>query len=286
MSFFQTSEVIPSGIQQAEHRVRLPAWNLMLRGGLCGAYIGMGATLMIFVTAGMDFPLGEGFTRFIAGAVYPLGIIITVLTGAELFAGDGMMTMIAALINRVSWPEVVRLWILVWVGNMAGALFYAALMAYGPYSMTTGAGESVATSFGVAAVSVAAIKCSSPGLYAGLSLFGKAVICGWLINIAILLAICADDAMGKILGIWFPMMAMMATGFEHAITNMTLIASGLLTSVSLTPLQVAQVGPDIAHLGWTDMWTANLLVVSLGNLLGGIIFAGLLYITIIRESPT
>jgi formate/nitrite transporter len=283
MSFFQPVEVIPPGVRQAEFRARLPAWNLLLRGALSGAYIGMGACLMIFVTAGIEIPLGAGFTRFIAGSVFPLGIIISVLTGAELFAGDGMLTVMAAFGHKISWFEVFRLWMLVWVGNMAGALFYAALMAFGAYSLVGTAGSTEITSVGVAAVSIAAVKCSSPGFYAGISLFAKAIICGWLVNIAVLLAICADDVIGKILGIWFLMMTMMATGLEHAVTNMALISSGLLAASRLTPLQVAQVGPDIANLGWIEMWTGNLIGASLGNLLGGLLFAVLLYFTVVRK---
>jgi formate/nitrite transporter len=278
MSIFQTSEIIPQGISQAEKRVKLPAWNLLLRGGLSGAYIGMGACLMMIVTTGMDLSLGDGFTKFIAASVFPLGMIITILTGTELFAGDGMMTAFAAYRYRVSWTQVCRIWILVWIGNMAGAYLYGGIMAYGPYVMSTGSGETLATSFGVAAVSFAVTKCSVTGMAAGLSLLGKAFICGWIINIAVFLALYADDVIGKILGIWFPVMALMGTGFEHAVSNMALIGSGLLTALSLTPLQVSQVGSDIVNLGWIEMWN-NLLIVSVGNLLGGLFFAALIVLS-------
>lgn len=270
-------------IIQAEKRIQLPAWNLLLRGFLAGAYIGMGACLMVMVTQGLEFSLGEGLTQLIGSVVFPLGLIIITLTGAELFAGDGMMSVIAAVKNQITWPGLFRLWILVWIGNMAGAFLYGVIMAYGPYIIISTAGEVVATPFGVAAVSLAATKCSVSGISAVLSLFGKAFIAGWLVNIAIVMAICADDIFGKILGIWFPMVAMMATSSELAIANMTHLGAGVLTASSLSPLQIAQVGPAIANLGWVEIWTSNLIVTSVGNLVGALFFALLIQIAYFRS---
>ncbi|PKL59101.1 MAG: formate transporter [Methanomicrobiales archaeon HGW-Methanomicrobiales-4] len=277
MSFHQPTAILKAGSDIGIYKTRLPAWNLFLRGAMSGAYIGMGAALMVAVTSGMEITLGSGFTHFIGGAVFPLGVILTVLTGAELFTGDAMLAPMAALRHRTSWMIVARLWILVWLGNLAGSLFYAGLMTFGPLTSTDSTGVASVTSVGVATVSLASIKCGYFGTGAVLSLLGSSLAAGWLINLAVLLSLCADDAIGKIMGIWFPVMAMTATGLEHAVTNMYLIPAGILTASRLSPLQVADVGPVIAHLGWVEMWTTNLIVASIGNLLGGMVFAGLLY---------
>ena len=166
---------------------------------------------------------------------------------------------------------------LVWIGNLVGAIFYAALMTFGPLTVTDSAGVTSVTSAGIATVSLATLKCGDIGVTGFLSLMGSALAAGWLVNLGILLALCADDAIGKIMGIWFPVMAMTASGLEHAVTNMYLIPAGLLTATKLTPLQIAQVGPDVADLGWSAMWTSNLIPVTLGNLIGGILFSGFLY---------
>jgi formate/nitrite transporter len=277
MSFYQPTEILKAGSTAGAYKTCLPAWNLLLRGAMSGAYIGMGAALMVTVTTGIELTWGLGFTRFVGGTVFPLGVILTILTGAELFTGDVMLVPMAVVRSRISWLVVIRIWILVWLGNLAGALFFAALMTYGPLTSVDSSGVVSVTSVGVATVSLASIKCGYAGTGAILSLLGSSLAAGWLLNLGVLLALCADDVMGKIMGIWFPVMAMTATGLEHAVTNMYLIPAGIFTAPHLSPLQVAEVGPVIVQLGWIEMWTANLFIASIGNLLGGMVFAGFLY---------
>ena len=284
MSFHQPAAILKIGLDSGVYKARLPAWNLILRGAMSGAYIGMGAALMIAVTTGIELTLGPGFTRFIGGMVFPLGVILTILTGAELFTGDAMLAPMAAFRSLVSWKEVVRLWILIWLGNLAGALFFAVLMSQGPLCTVNAGGITSVSAAGITTVSLASIKCGFGGAGAALSLLGSSLAAGWLLNLAVLLALCADDAFGKILGIWFPVMAMTSTGLEHAVTNMYLIPAGIMTASRLSPLQVADVGLIITNLGWVEMWTTNLIIVSIGNLLGGLVFAGFLfYISFIKE---
>lgn len=277
MSYHPPVAILPAGSDLGVYKAQLPAWNLLLRGAMSGAYIGMGAALMMAVTTGMDLTLGPGLVRFIGGAVFPIGVILTIMTGAELFTGDAMLAPLAAFRDHISWLMVVRLWTLVWLGNLIGALFYAALMTFGPLTSTDPSGVTSVTSAGIATVSIAAVKCGDIGVAGFFSLMGSALAAGWLVNLGVLLALCADDAIGKIMGIWFPVMAMSASGLEHAVTNMYLIPAGLLTAGKLTPLQVAQVGPDVANLGWITMWTSNLIPVSIGNFIGGILLSGFLY---------
>lgn len=276
MSFYPPPSVLAAGIGEGVYKTRLPAWNLLLRGAMAGAYVGMGAALMMMVMTGVEPILGAGFTRLIGGSVFPLGVILTILTGAELFTGDAMLVPMAAFRQKTAWGTVIRLWGLVWAGNVAGALFFAALMAFGPLTSTDPSGVVSVTAAGMATVSIAAAKCSAAGTGALFSLLLGSLAAGWLLNLGVLLALCADDVIGKIMGIWFPVMAMSATGLDHAVTNMYLIPAGLLTAGMLTPVQAALIGPDIAGLGWIQMWTSSLIVSSLGNLLGGLIFAGTL----------
>lgn len=276
MSYHPPTAILPAGSNLGVYKTQLPAWNLLLRAAMSGAYIGMGAALMVAVTTGTEQTLGTGMFRFIGGAVFPLGVILTVLTGAELFTGDAMLAPLAACRNLISWMMVCRLWVLVWAGNFFGAIFFAAIMSAGPLSFTNSSGLTSATAAGIATVSIAAAKCSAEGFGGFFSLFLGSLAAGWLVNLGVLLALCADDVIGKIMGIWFPVMAMMSSGLDHAVTNMYLIPAGLLTAGELTPLQVAQVGPGIANLGWSTMW-GNLIPASLGNLIGGLFFVGLLY---------
>lgn len=264
------------GAESGLYRMNLPGWNILLRGGMAGAYIGMGASLMATVGTGVALTLGDGMAQLLMGMVFPLGLILIVLTGAELFTGDAMLAPFAAFRHDAGWLSVLRLWALSYAGNAIGAVGFAALMVYGVLLQPGPEGLYTATPFAVSTVAMAAERCNYPGVLGLISVFGKAVAAGWLINIAVLLAICADDAIGKIAGIWFPVMAMTATGLEHAITNLYLVPAGLFTAGALTPLQVAEVGPTAGMLGWSTFIVSNLIPTTIGNLIGGVIFAGLL----------
>ncbi|HIH03093.1 MAG TPA: formate/nitrite transporter family protein, partial [Methanoregulaceae archaeon] len=97
----------------------------------------------------------------------------------------------------------------------------------------------------------------------------------WLVNLAVLLGICADDLIGKFFGIWFPIMAFVSSGLEHSVANMMFIPAGLMTMPYLTDAQ--KVGMNLDPLNWVTMWTNNLIPVTLGNIVGGMVFVGLLY---------
>jgi formate/nitrite transporter FocA (FNT family) len=98
--------------------------------------------------------------------------------------------------------------------------------------------------------------------------------------LAILLGICADDLIGKFFGIWFPIMAFVSTGFEHSVANMYFIPAGLFTKAFLTdPAQIAAA----SGLTWTSMWVNNLIVVTIGNIIGALFFVGVLYWVAFRK---
>jgi formate transporter len=250
---------------------------MLLRGFMAGAYIAMGAALATVCVTGTAAFLGAGVAKLVLGSVFPVGLIIIVLTGAELFTGDAMFAPMAAFKHKVSWAAVMNLWVWVYVGNLIGSLVFAYLMSVGPLVSITGS-TATATAFGLTAVKIAAGKVGYAGGLGLWSAFCKAICCNWLVNLAILLGICADDAIGKIVGIWFPIMAFVASGFEHCVANMYFIPAGLLTKAALTAEQVDVVGAaKLANLTWVTMWTNNIIVVTLGNIVGGLIFVALIY---------
>ncbi|HEX3002323.1 MAG TPA: formate/nitrite transporter family protein, partial [Methanoregula sp.] len=217
-----------------KYKVGLPAWNMVLRGFMSGAYIAMGAALATVCSTGImasDPTLAfgtasAGFSQLILGAVFPVGLIITVLTGAELFTGDAMLAPMAAFIHKVTWTQVLNLWLWVYIGNFIGSVVFAYIMANGPFVSFDAAGVGTLTAFGTRAIAIAKAKTAYVGLMGFWSAFLKGIACNWLVNLAILLGICADDAVGKFFGIWFPIMAFVASGFEHSIANMYFIPAG------------------------------------------------------------
>ena len=269
-----------------KYKVGIPAWNMVLRGFMSGAYNAMGAALATVCSTGImatDAAMrygtaSAGFSQLILGAVFPVGLIITVLTGAELFTGDAMLAPMAAFIHKISWAQVLNLWVFVYIGNFIGSVVFAYICANGPFVSFDAAGVGTVTAFGSRAIAIAAAKTSYVGIMGFYSAFLKAIACNWLVNLAILLGICADDAVGKFFGIWFPIMAFVSSGFEHSIANMYFIPAGIFTQGFVTdPTKI------VASVNWVTMWTSNIIPVTIGNIVGGLFFVGVIYWVAFRK---
>jgi formate/nitrite transporter len=284
MVFHPPVQIVAKAGDAGKYKTGLPAWNMLLRGFMAGAYIAMGGALATMCSTGIqaaDATLrygtaSAGFNTLIAGAVFPVGLIIIVLTGAELFTGDAMLAPMAAFIHKISWAAVLRLWVWVYIGNLIGSIWYAYLMAYGPFASWDTAGAVTITAFGSRAIAIAVAKTSYFGAAGMWSAFLKAIGCNWLVNLAILLGICADDLVGKFFGIWFPIMAFVSSGFEHSVANMYFIPAGLFTQ-GLDPTKA------VATLTWTTFITNNLIIVTIGNIVGGMVFVGVIYWVAFRK---
>jgi formate/nitrite transporter len=282
MVFHPPVAIVAKAGDAGKYKVGLPAWNMILRGFMSGAYIAMGGALATVCSTGImatDAALrygtaSAGFSQLILGAVFPVGLIITVLTGAELFTGDAMLAPMAAFIHKISWAQVLTLWVLVYIGNFIGSVVWAYIMANGPFVSFDAAGAATATAFGTRAIAIMGAKTAYVGTMGFYSAFLKGIGCNWLVNLAILLGICADDLIGKFFGIWFPIMAFVSSGLEHSIANMYFIPAGLMTAaLTNTPTKVT----------WVNMWMSNLIPVTLGNIVGGLFFVGVIYWVAFRK---
>ncbi|NYT07695.1 MAG: formate/nitrite transporter family protein [Methanomicrobiales archaeon] len=284
MVFHPPVAIVAKAGDAGKYKVGLPAWNMLLRGFMAGAYIAIGGALATVCSTGVATFLGAGFAKLVLGGVFPVGLIIIVLTGAELFTGDAMLAPMAAFIHKISWAAVLNLWVWVYIGNLIGSIVYAYIMAYGPLTGWSAAGVGSVNAFGLTAVNIAIAKVSYVGMAANWSAFVKAIGCNWLVNLAVLLGICADDLIGKFFGIWFPIMAFVATGFEHCVANMYFIPAGLMTAPFLSADQIAAIGAEkLANLTWVTMWTNNIIVVTIGNIIGGLFFVGVIYWVAFRK---
>jgi len=286
MVFHPPVQIVAKAGDAGKYKTGLPAWNMVLRGFMAGAYIVMGGALATVCSTGVmasDATLrygtaSAGFAQLILGATFPVGLIIIVLTGAELFTGDAMLAPMAAFIHKISWANVINLWIWVYIGNLIGSVWYAYLMAYGPFSSWNAAGAATVTAFGSRAIAIAAAKTAYVGTAGMWSAFLKAIGCNWLVNLAILLGICADDLIGKFFGIWFPIMAFVSSGFEHSVANMYFIPAGIFTQGFVTdPTAI------VASVNWVSMWTSNLIIVTIGNIVVALFFVGVLYWVAFRK---
>ncbi len=243
--------------------------RLFVLGILAGVYIGFASHLATVVGTGhFDW---IGLQKFFVGAVFSLGLMLVIIPGSELWTGNVMMT--AALLHkRISLGAVLRSWFWVYLGNLVGSVFLAWMIV-----SQTGLLDGV---FGATALHIASAKVSQEFATTGhnSAYFFRAIGCNWLVCLAVLLAMAAKDIAGKILGVFFPIMAFVAAGFEHVVANMYFIPAGIFAKA--LPGARAAAGLDATLLDQLTWWTMiqnNLVVVTLGNLLGGGFFVAAVY---------
>lgn len=223
---------------------------------LAGLYIGCGAQLATVVTQDAAHYAGRGVAALLGGSVFSLGLMLVVICGAELFTGNSLLAS-AALHGRIPWGKLLENWWIVLLGNLLGSLLFAELM----FETRLWNSGDVANH----AIAIAKAKCQLT-MTAGLV---RGILCNWLVCLAVFMATAARDVAGKILSCYAPIMAFVASGFEHSVANMYFIPTGLFLE--------SATGQDVPGLSWTNFFIANLLPVTLGNIIGGVIFVACAY---------
>lgn len=217
-----------------------------------GAYIALGGTLSIII--GFGFPEitanNPGLQRLLSGLVFPIGLMLVVILGADLFTGNNALLVPPLIRKRMSWRTVVSNWSVVWVGNFVGALVFAYFMVY----LT---GLCAAPCYDNALHTMAMAKTSASPLV----IFLKGIGANWCVCLAVWMALSGRHLGEKLLACEIPVLAFVALGYEHCVANMFFL-----------PLAMMQGAPvDMATL-----FAVNLIPATLGNIAGGAIFVGLL----------
>lgn len=223
-----------SGVAKAELQL-LP---LVVLAMLAGFFIAVGAALYTLVVT--DSPLGFGPTRLLGGMAFSLGLILVVVGGAELFTGNNLLVM-AWVQQHVTTRAVLRNWGVSYIGNAAGAFMAVILIEL--------SGILALGSMGETAAGIAAGKLDLSPLEA----FTRGILCNALVCMAVWLSYAARHVTGKVIAILFPITAFVALGFEHSVANFYLLPIGLLNGAEGTVSDVF----------------ANLIPVTLGNIVGG-----------------
>jgi formate/nitrite transporter len=221
------------------------------------------------VTHDLSKHLGVGFAKFIGGSVFSVGLMLVVFAGAELFTGNCLM-LTGVLAGRITAGRMFRNWLWVYLANFAGSLLLVAIVFYGGLWKIGNLGA------GTAALTIASQKCHLSFTEA----FCRGVGCNWLVCLAIWLASAGKDSISKIFGIYFPITAFVAGGFEHSVANMYFIPIGLLLKSNPVVVAASGLGQAIDHLTWGSFLVGNLVPVTLGNILGGAVFVGGAYYAI------
>lgn len=270
MNLLTPAEVTANYAQAGAAKTRMPAWRLLLLGVLAGFLIAMGGA--VTNTAGHTIA-NVGLCRLVSGLLFPFGLAMVVLTGAELFTGNTLIT-ISVLDRQATVGGLLRNWGLVYLGNAVGALLTAAGCAFSGQMDYSAGGLAVFT------MKVAAGKC-------GLT-FGRAVVLGILCNIlvtlGVLLALSAKDLPGRVVGAYLPVAFFVICGFEHSIANLFYVPAGLFArTVPQYAALAAEAGLDLSGLTWGNFLLRNLLPVTLGNILGGGAVGGLFWACWLRK---
>ncbi len=223
--------------------------------------------------------LPAGIVKFASGAVFPVGLMLVVIAGAELFTGNCMFAPISVLNKESSFKGLLTNWMLVYIGNLIGSLLLAYFLAYkcGYFNAMPWEGY---------AATVANTKCGLDFTTA----FLRGIGCNWLVCLAIWLALSAEDTISRIFAIWFPIMAFVTTGFEHSVANMFFIPLGIFVAndpTAVAALETAKVSTVnlIGTTGWYNFFITNLVPVTLGNIVGAALFVAAIYWYIYIKSP-
>jgi formate/nitrite transporter len=192
-----------------------------------------------------------------------------VLLGFELVTGSFATTTLAAVAGRKPWSQVITNLGWVFLANLAGSMFYGVLL----YVTLTNTGSAAPTGIAAAIVKITEAKTTGYAAhgFAGLvTVFTKAILCNWMVCLGVVMGMTSQSTVGKIAAMWLPILTFFAQGFEHSVVNMFMIPTGMMLG---------------ANVSTADWWLWNQLPVTLGNLVGGMLFTGLFLYWTYQPAP-
>jgi len=232
---------------------------------LAGAFIALGAvfyTTVTFDSAGIP----AGLMRLLGGLVFSLGLILVVVAGAELFTGNNLIV-IAYVDGKVSFYQLMKNWLLVYIGNFIGALGVLLLIYLSNHWSTEGG------ALGAKAILIANAKVNLTWMEA----FSRGVLCNILVCMAVWLCFAGRSVTDKVMAIIFPITAFVTMGFEHSVANMYFIPAGIMAMQQADLVTLIGESVDLTNMTLSGFFVTNLLPVTLGNILGGSVFVALFY---------
>lgn len=252
MSFKSPAEIARAGVQSGTTKAALSWDHALVAGFLAGAYIAFAGLLAIVTSAGMDPKIWGGVQTLVTGGVFTLGLVLVVVAGSELLTGNMALVPLALLDRRVTLGRLSFNFFWVLIGNLAGSLFVAYFLAK----------ETGVVTAPMPLARLAGIATAKAVTETDWQIFLRAVGCNWLVCLAVWMALGAEDIGGKVLAIFFPIMAFVAMGFDHVVANMFFLPAAIFAHV-----------PGI---DWGDV-LKNWAFAFLGNLAGAAIFVATSY---------
>jgi formate transporter len=257
MDYAKPTEVAAAMVASGRYKLTLEPRDLLIRGVLSGAILGVATSLAITGAVSTGQPL-------VGALIFPVGLVMIVLLGLELITGSFALLPLPWLDREASGASVLANWGWVFVANLIGSVIYGALLAIALTDM--GAIEPSGVALRIVQIAEAKTTGYAAFGFAGMvTVFVKAILCNWMVCLAVVLAMCTTSTIGKIATAWMPVFVFFAQGFEHSVVNMFLIPTGMMLGAKVTV---------------ADWWLWNQIPVTLGNLVGGFTFTGLaIYMT-------
>jgi formate/nitrite transporter len=263
MDSLKTPDIVAAMVQSGAAKVRLAPFDLLVRGFLSGALLGFATSLAL----GAAVQTGQ---LLVGALIFPVGFVIIVLLGLELVTGSFALLPLAVLRRQATPAGVLTNWCWVFLGNLIGSVFYAGLLVIA----LTNAFHTEPSGLATRLIQVAEAKTNGYAAFGAagmLTVFVKAMLCNWMVCFGVVMAMSSTSTIGRIAAAWMPILMFFAQGFEHSVVNMFIIPAGMM------------MGAKVSLLDW---WLWNQVPVTLGNLVGGLLFTGLaLYVTFGRANP-
>ncbi len=274
MDYVLPNELVDGMIAAGGKKSTVSIKNLLVRGFYSGAILGLATCLAITVGIQSGMP-------FLGSVIFPFGFASIVLFGMELVTGNFALLPMATWAGRSSWRATFRNWMWVWIGNFLGTALVALLLSISLTSAGTVEPLSAAAGgkgWAVVAAKIIAInkanvllKYESLGSTGFLLAFLRGIIANWLVCLGVTMALVSKSVPGKILACWLPITAFQTMGMEHIVVNMFLHTAGPLLGSGVP-------------FGKVIFW--NFLPVTLGNIVGGMVFIGMLFYSTHRTKVT
>ncbi|WP_437918997.1 formate/nitrite transporter family protein [Sphingobacterium sp. LRF_L2] len=253
MDYITPKEVAGTMMSTALNKSLLPVKDLLIRGALSGALLAISVTLALMATTQTGLSLVGAF-------VFPVGFVIIVILGLELVTGSFALVPLAWFEGKISFKTMTSNLLWVFIGNLIGSILFATLF----WAATTETGQ--LTQLGnieKGLITIAEKKTLGYGLHGSAGLFSafvKAILCNWMVCMGVVMSMTSKSTLGKILAAGIPIFIFFALGYEHAVVNMFVIPAGMMFG---------------AKVSFSDWWLYNQLIVTAGNIVGGLLFTGM-----------
>lgn len=252
MDYIKPNDVVKTMLAAGITKAGLSVKDLLIRGFLSGALLGFATSLAITAAIQSNNPM-------VGAILFPVGFVMIVLLGLELVTGSFAITSLAAIDGKRSYAQVAANLGWVFLGNLIGSMSYGVLL----YIALTSMGTEVPSGVAAKIVAIAEAKTNAYAAHgtAGMvTVFVKAILCNWMVCLGVVMAMTSTSTVGKIAAAWLPILTFFGQGFEHSVVNMFVIPTGML------------MGAKVSVSSW---WIWNQIPVTLGNLVGGLLFTGL-----------